>query len=303
MNTNRRFILAAIIGLAAGALWAQDRIQLGAPATGIRLGFMRTASDRIRALIRPGAGWAGMAALAAAAAGYGVLHALGPGHQKTLISGYVLSEGGGFGKIAAAAGIAAASHAASVVALFGGLAALGGALSAADAELAGRVVGRVSGIALLGLALWRLKRRLDAARERLRRHPGDAEAPHGEGGHEHGRGGHCDCPSCAASGRPSGRGGPALLVLGSLVPCPGAAFFLLLGFSAGNPAAGLLAVAAISAGMWITLTAVGCAAGAFRSAGMTRAGGGGTKTEAVARTVFEVGGAAAVVLFAALLIV
>lgn len=300
MNTNRRFILAAIIGLAAGVLSAQDRIELGAPKTASRLGVMRSAADRIRALIRPDAGWAGMAALAAAAAGYGVLHALGPGHQKTLLSGYVLSEGGGFGRIAAAAGIAAASHAASVTALFGGLAALGGAVGAADAESAGRVVGRISGIALLGLALWRLKRRLDAARERLgRRRP--AAGLRGKDGHEHGAA--CACGSCAAHDRTAGRGGPALLVLGSLVPCPGAAFFLLLGFSAGNPAAGALAVAAISAGMWATLVAVGCAAGALRGVGLARAGGRGSRAEAIARTTFEVGGAAAVVLFAALLIV
>ena len=301
MNTNRRFILAAIIGLAAGVLSAQDRIELGAPKTASRLGVLRSAADRIRALIRPDAGWAGMAALAAAAAGYGVLHALGPGHQKTLLSGYVLSEGGGFGRIAASAGIAAASHAVSVTALFGGLAALGGALGAADAELAGRVVGRISGIALLGLALWRLKRRLEAARERLRRRPQPVPDLHGEGGHEHGAA--CSCSSCAAHDRTAGRGGPALLVLGSLVPCPGAAFFLLLGFSAGNPAAGILAVAAISAGMWATLVAVGCAAGALRGVGLARAGGRGSRAEAAARTIFEVGGAAAVVLFAALLIV
>lgn len=300
MASNKRLLFALVIGLAAGALWAQDRIERGAPATGTRLGFMRTASDRIRSLIRPGAGWAGMAALAAAAAGYGVLHALGPGHQKTLISGYVLTEGGGFGKITAAAGIAAASHAVSVTALFGGLAALGGALGAADADLAGRIVGRVSGIALLCLALWRLKTRVGAARERLGRLPGSAD----QGGHgEDGHGAACSCSSCAAHDRAAGSGGPALLVLGSLVPCPGAAFFLLLGFSAGNPAAGALAVAAISVGMWITLVAVGCAAGALRGVGVSRAGGRGERAEAIARTVFELGGSAAVVLFAALLIV
>lgn len=281
-----RPLLAALLLCSAAALaFADDgRIAVGAPRSESRAGFMAGLAARIRMLIggEPSAG--GLIALCAAAAAYGVAHALGPGHQKTLVSGYILTEGGGLGRVMAAAAIAAASHAASVVVLFGGLALLGGGLGAARGE-AGRMIATKASAALLVLLSARnLYRRVAAARERRTEH-----------------GTSCACSACAPA-RPERKSGIALLLAGSLAPCPGAAFFLLLGFSAGEPAAGVLAVVAVSAGMWLTLTAVGAAALLVRAAGDARAERAGGRTELAVRAAFEIGGALMVLAFALLLL-
>lgn len=53
---------------------------------------------------------------------YGVVHALGPGHQKTLLAGLVLSQGATLGQAATAAFLTAALHAGSSIVLIGGTA-------------------------------------------------------------------------------------------------------------------------------------------------------------------------------------
>ncbi len=79
-----------------------------------------------------------------------------PDTKKTLISGYLLSEGGNAWRVFSAAGIAAASHAISVVVLFGALALANGGLSATAGEEARIFVTRLSAFALAALSLWML---------------------------------------------------------------------------------------------------------------------------------------------------
>ena len=89
--------IAAIIGFLAinSVVWGDgaaasspgDRIAIGAPARGTRAGFVLEAGTWIRQLIRPGTGPGRLALILAAALAYGVLHALGPGHQKSLLAG------------------------------------------------------------------------------------------------------------------------------------------------------------------------------------------------------------------------
>lgn len=283
----------ALVSAAAPLAQEGDRLIRGAPEAGTREGVLLGLSSTIRGYIDPGAGAAGMALLCAVAFTYGMLHALGPGHQKSLIAGVTLADGGGLGRLARAAGIAAASHAISVIALFGGLAVLSGSLSLASGDGAARIVSAISGWMLVAMAIAMLVRRILSAARRARASSEIAET-------------RATCATCATLGHANRgherhavsapRASLLTVALGSLVPCPGAAFFLLYGFSAGNPLAGIAAVLAISAGMWVTLLAVGSIALLARGAGerATRNG----RMAATLRAAFEIGGACLVLAFA-----
>ena len=247
---------------------------------------MKALADGVRARIRSEGDSGGLIAIIAAATAYGILHALGPGHQKTLISGYLLSEGGNASRVFSAAGIAAASHALSVVALFGALAVFQGGLSATAGEGARIIVTRLSALALAALSIRMLRIRIGRARDRF------------SGDHAPG----CTC-SRHRDGGAERKASPLILFAGSLVPCPGAAFFLILGFSAGNPLAGVLAVIAISVGMWITLVAVGFIALGLRSTSVSFGLRGTGRGRDVIASILEIGGSALVLTFAVALLV
>lgn len=267
---------------AAGA----EGIAIGVPNRSARVGAMKSLADDIRARIRSVTDSGGLLAIIAAATAYGIFHALGPGHQKTLISGYLLSEGGNASRVFSAAGIAAASHALSVVALFGALAVVNGGLSATAGEGARIIVTRLSAIALAALSIRMLWIRIGRARDRF------------SGDHAPG----CTC-SLHRAGCMSKKASPLILFAGSLVPCPGAAFFLILGFSTGNPLAGVLAVIAISVGMWITLVAVGFIALGLRSTSVSFGRRGTGRGRDVIASMLEIGGSALVLTFAVALLV
>lgn len=225
---------------------------------------------------------AGLATLVGAALVYGVLHALGPGHQKSLISGYLIANGGNMLRVLATAGIAAASHALSVIALFGGLALANGGLRAAQGEAGREIVTKVSALLLVGLALYTLAARIRNAFRRI--HETTAES--------------CSCGRRDHHTHHS----KFIIFIGSLAPCPGAAFFLLLGFSVGNPVAGIAAVAAISAGMWVTLVLVGSAALAVHNAGEQSAVRSGGRPAMIIRSILEIFGILLILTFAVLLL-
>ncbi|HNY16412.1 MAG TPA: L,D-transpeptidase family protein [Treponemataceae bacterium] len=276
------------------------RISRGAPTRTSRTGAMLSLGNGIRSLIAAQKGIRGLAPIALLALAYGVLHALGPGHQKTLVSGYLISEGGGLGTALAASGIASASHAASVIGLFALLALIGSGLGVMDVTRAGNLVTVVSGGLLIALSLIMVYRRLTGLIAALRGeddHQGSCAC--GDDHHETSSRDH----AIANTAPTAKRGAITLLVSGSLSPCPGAALFLLYGFHEGNPGAGLVAVVAISLGMWITLIVIGVASVALRSAGIA---GAARKKDARARCVpaaFGVLGSAAVFLFAVLTVI
>ena len=238
---------------------------------------------------------------------YGIVHALGPGHQKTLLGGFFLGGAGSLGKAALAAAGTAALHAASVLLIFGGFAAA--SRSIRDAERARLLLTRGAGLALLAVALLIAFRRIRAAATRFARHleaqdgGSLARGPGPDHGHKHT---HEEGASCAAYERMErlhAGGGSlwAVLLAGGLVPCPGAAFMLLLGVSAGNPGAGVSAVLAISLGMAITLFAVAAGARATRAA-VLKSSAVNRRLRDMALSALDVGGAVLMVGFAAILV-
>lgn len=285
----------------AGIAAAAGRVSSGAPAPASRLGVLRSLADGVRALIAPEAGIGGLLLLSGVAAAYGVVHALGPGHQKSLVAGLLGSAGGGPGQAALAAAVAAGSHALSVVLLFGGLSIA--AKAPAPTRIAGYVLERLPAVVLAIIAARMLVLRLGAAIARLRP---SVRTDVASDARDHAQGGSgCSCADCSrssATGADRQRGTLPAVLLGSLVPCPGAAAFLSYGFAAGNPLAGVLAVLALSAGMWAVLFAVGLAALAVRSSGLAAGARRGGRAAAVVRSAFEVGGSLAVLAFAFMLL-
>lgn len=180
---------------------------------------------------------------------FGALHALGPGHGKTLMAAYLVGAGGRARQAVAIGGAVAVMHTASVLAL--GLL----VLSAERWFPPERVypwLGLASGLVALGLGSALLLTRL-AAWTNAARHgnaPGHAH-PHGHAhdGHDH----------AADSSGPllSRRGLAALAVAGGILPSPTALVVLLASIAFHRALFGLVLIAAFSLGLAGALMAVG----------------------------------------------
>jgi nickel/cobalt exporter len=171
----------------------------------------------------------------AAAITVGAIHALGPGHGKSLIGAYLVGSGGTLRQAMGVGAAVSVMHTASVL----GLGLL--VLSAERLFAPERVypwLGLASGLVALGLGAALLVSRLHTLSER-RRH-----------GHDH--------PHPA---RPlSRRGLIALAFAGGILPSPSALVVLLGSVSIGRTGLGLALIAAFSLGLAASLIAVGAVA-------------------------------------------
>jgi ABC-type nickel/cobalt efflux system permease component RcnA len=197
------------------------------------------------------------------AAGWGAMHALGPGHGKTVVAAYLVGERG-TGRHALFLGlVVTATHTISVFAL-GGIAVFASQVLSADDIYA--YLSLASGVVVLalggGLLVTRL-RRLQGSSE----HAGDYghEHHHDELEHNHDHGhehphvhqddhhhGHSHVPTA-----PGWRGLVALGVSGGLVPCPTALVVMLGAIAIDRAAYGMVLVTAFSFGLAGVLTGVG----------------------------------------------
>ena len=184
---------------------------------------------------RPDLSAIAIAAMVVVALAVGAVHALGPGHGKTLIGAYLVGNGGTLRQAVAVGAAVSVMHTASVL----GLGVL--VLSAEQLLSPERVypwLGLASGLVALVLGSALLISRIHALAER-RRH-----------GHDH--------PHPA---RPlSRRGLVALAFSGGILPSPSALVVLLGSVSLGRTALGLLLIAAFSVGLAASLVAVGAVA-------------------------------------------
>lgn len=180
-----------------------------------------------------------LAALLGAALLYGVLHAAGPGHRKTVVFSLFLSREAAPWEPLAAGFLAAGVHAGVGVAIVGVLSAAYDAVaSLGDAD---RVAASID-IATFGLliaisAALAVGKAISLARYRGRIHQRSV----------------------------GGKGGLyGIVVVSSLVPCPGATMLLLFAIYAGLPWLGVAAVLAMSLGMGLVISAAGYLAYAGR---------------------------------------
>jgi ABC-type nickel/cobalt efflux system permease component RcnA len=197
--------------------------------------------------------------LLAAAFGWGALHALSPGHGKTLVAGYLVGARGTPRHAAILGLTVTATHTVAVFAL--GLVTLAASQYILPEQLY-PWLGVASGLLVVGIGLtvmrsrfrrWRVVR-TRAAHER----EGGAEGhehphPHGHGHHEHhGHHHHPDGPITM-------RGLIGLGVSGGIVPCPSALVVLIAAVSQHRIGLGMVLILGFSLGLAATLTAVGLA--------------------------------------------
>jgi nickel/cobalt transporter (NicO) family protein len=165
--------------------------------------------------------------------GFGALHALGPGHGKTLIAAYLVGSGGGVRYAIGVGGAVAAMHTASVLAL--GIVVLSATeVFAPEAVYPWLALG--SGIIASSLGAWMLVVRLAAS---------DEGAEHG---HDHSH------PTAAMLSR---KGLTAIALAGGILPSPSALLVLLGSVALHRVAYGLVLIAAFSLGLATALVAVG----------------------------------------------
>ena len=217
-------VLTASVAFRPGgaALRTETGTGAAAPATGGFLAGFAARPDLSAGLI---------ALMIAAAVGVGAIHALGPGHGKSLIGAYLIGADGTLGQAAAVGAAVSMMHTASVL----GLGLL--VLSAERVFAPERVypwLGLASGLVALGLGAALLVSRIHSLSE-------------GHHGHDHP---HPDRPL-------SRRGLVALAFAGGILPSPSALVVLLGSVAIGRAALGLVLIAAFSAGLAASLVAVG----------------------------------------------
>jgi nickel/cobalt transporter (NicO) family protein len=181
---------------------------------------------------------------------WGALHALSPGHGKTMVAGY-LAGSRGRPKDAALLGLTVTiTHTSAVFAL--GLITLAASAYVLPEDLY-PWLGVTSGAMVIAIGLWAIWSRL--RRWRAMR----AEHDHGHH-HMHAHGGHSHTHGHAAPGAPiTTRSLIALGVSGGIVPCPSALVVLVAAISQHRLGLGLVLILAFSIGLAATLTAVGLA--------------------------------------------
>ena len=187
-------------------------------------------------------------------AGLGALHAIQPGHGKTLVAAYLVATGGTTRDALTLALVVTLTHTVSVFAL--GLATLG----ASQLFLPSRVVpimGAISGaiVALMGVRMiWTNHRRADKPHEHQHHHHHDHAQLSEE---EHARL-HLEEALRARTGL-SRRSLVAMGVSGGLAPCPDALAILLIAIGMGQGVLGMFAIVAFSAGLAGVLVLFGLA--------------------------------------------
>jgi nickel/cobalt exporter len=223
--------------------------------------------------------------LAISSFGLGALHALEPGHGKTVVGAYLIGSRGR-ARDAVFLGVAVTiSHTGVVVIL--------GVLSVVAAQYflpqtVQKVLEIVSGLLIMGVGGWMIGVRVRQARGHGplgHAHPHEAHGhdhSHGHGdehGHEHGHGhehepetsghdhdhadehghdhGHSHGPALAPGQRATIGQLLALGISGGIVPCPAALAVLLAAIGYGRIVSGVSLVIVFSLGMAATLTAIG----------------------------------------------
>jgi ABC-type nickel/cobalt efflux system permease component RcnA len=179
---------------------------------------------------------------------WGALHALSPGHGKTMVAGYLIGSRGR-PKDAALLGLTVTiTHTSAVFAL--GLITLAASAYVLPEDLY-PWLGIASGAMVIAIGLWAIWTRLRRWRAMRAEHDHGHHHMHGHGGRSH---------SHEPSGAPiTTRSLIALGVSGGIVPCPSALVVLVAAISQHRLGLGLALILAFSVGLAATLTAVGLA--------------------------------------------
>ncbi len=234
----------------------------------------------------------------AAAFGFGMLHALGPGHGKTVVAAYLVGSRGTVRHAFALGFTVTATHT-SMVYLLGFVTIAASAFIVPERLYL--YLGMASGISVIAMGVWLFASRLRG----LRRHSPEGEHRHGRFGrahahtpaetpheetHSHGHaatGAH-DHPHPHAAGeapRITWRGLLTLGVIGGLLPCPSALLVMLAAISLGQVVYGMLLIVAFSMGLAGVLTGIGISFVFGKRLSRFLPGGGATQRPSLARAI------------------
>jgi len=201
--------------------------------------------------------------------GLGALHALEPGHGKSIMGAYLVASRGGIQHAFLLGLVVTVTHTLTVFLLALGALALAGRFATAEVT---RWLEITSGILVLGVGAWMIRTSfgLSSREPAHHKHPLEHAHSHDHGhthphSHEHGQHvhGHTHHGHTHKVRVPEGKdplGVWALLAVGAsggLVPCPAALTALLAAVNLGRPAAGIAVVGAMSLGIAATLIAIG----------------------------------------------
>lgn len=224
------------------------------PRPGAELPTQRvTPVDALASLIDPSAGSPAFPIVMLVAVGLGILHALAPGHGKTVMAAYLVGSKGTLRQAMILGAAVAVSHTAGVLVL--GLVTLVGTAAFAPEQVF-PVLSMLSGLIVVGIGVWMLICWLGA-----RRHQGhdDHHHPHSPSSDLHSHGGipHSHTiPDEWAEGS-----GWKLLasmgLAGGLVPSTSAVVLLLAAVNLGRVPFGILLIVLFGVGMATTLVGVG----------------------------------------------
>jgi nickel/cobalt transporter (NicO) family protein len=190
--------------------------------------------------------------LLAAAFGWGALHALAPGHGKTMVAGYLVGARGTPRHAAILGLTVTATHTAAVFAL--GLVTLAASQYVLPEQLY-PWLGVVSGLLVVGIGLTVMRSRF--ARWRAARAQAARERAEHDGGHRHER--HSHEHHHHPEGPITMRSLIGLGVSGGIVPCPSALVVLIAAISQHRLGLGMVLILAFSLGLAATLTSIGLA--------------------------------------------
>jgi nickel/cobalt transporter (NicO) family protein len=190
--------------------------------------------------------------LLAAAFGWGALHALSPGHGKTMVAGYLVGARGTPRHAAILGLMVTATHTVSVFAL--GLVTLAASQYILPEQLY-PWLGVLSGLLVVGIGLTAMRSRF--RRWRGLRAPAVAKSDGPQPGHGHSHPHHHDHDHDHADRPLTMRSLIGLGVSGGIVPCPSALVVLIAAISQHRIGLGMVLIVAFSLGLAATLTAVG----------------------------------------------
>jgi ABC-type nickel/cobalt efflux system permease component RcnA len=175
----------------------------------------------------------------------GALHALSPGHGKTVVAAYLVGARGTARHALFLGAIVTATHTVGVYAL--GLVTLALSQYVLPEQLY-PVLQVASGLLVVGMGAALLLSRLQGTRH---------AHPHGGATHSHGGRSHGHPPGATVGPTASWRGLLALGVSGGLLPCPSALVVLLTAIALHRVAFGLLLIVAFSMGLAVVLVGIG----------------------------------------------
>jgi nickel/cobalt transporter (NicO) family protein len=237
----------------------------GRPASGIAAFILGKQAEFSRAMTAAArairADWTALGGLLGVAFAYGVFHAAGPGHGKAIVASYVIANEAQLRRGAMIATAAAALQGLVAVVLVAVVAVVLGATQPVLTR-AVNMIEFASYAAIAAFGAWLLIRKARGLWALWRGDMGEACR-------------HFHMPEPGQASRWSVREAAAAVVAAGLRPCSGAILVLIFTLSQGILWAGVLAVAAMSAGVAITTSAIAAAAVYFKALAVRMAAGGG----------------------------